>query len=339
MTRILVTGATGVFGHRIVDRLSDAGHEVLGLTRRPAGATVVERNGGEPIEGDLLERSALQSALDGRDVDVVVHAATRLPPETKTTAAYWQRNDRVRLTGAKHLLAAVGEGIDQFVFPSVVWVARQPDGSAFDEAAARHPDRATQSAADVEDLLAAAGDKLGFDATILRTGFFYGPDGRHTRLFAKNLLAGDLPVVGGGLFGRRDARVSLLHASDAARAVRSAVDAGIDGCYHVVDDEPVTFAAYVQTFADLLDAPAPRRIPWWLARPLAGKDMVRFLTSPFPTTNERFRDATGWEPQYPTYRDGLQQIVAAWETDGTLAALREDSREDVTVPSYREAVV
>jgi hypothetical protein len=58
----------------------------------------------------------------------------------------------------------------------------------------------------------------------------------------------------------------------------------------------VTFAAYMQTFADLLDAPSPRRIPWWLARPLAGTDMVRFLTSPFPTTNERFRDATGWEP-------------------------------------------
>jgi nucleoside-diphosphate-sugar epimerase len=151
MTRILVTGATGVFGHRIVDRLSDAGHEVLGLTRRAAGTTVVERNGGEAVEADLLERSKLETALDGCDVDVVVHAATRLPPETKTTAEYWERNDRVRLTGAKHLLAAVGDGVEQFVFPSVVWVARQPDGSAFDETATRHPDRATQSAADCSD--------------------------------------------------------------------------------------------------------------------------------------------------------------------------------------------
>ena len=339
MTRTLVTGATGVFGHRIVDRLAGDGHEVLGLTRTADGAATVEQHGGRAVQADLLAQDALDAALTDRDIDVVVHAATRLPPETKTTAEYWERNDRVRRDGAENLVATVGDDIERFVFPSVVWVARQSDGSVFDETAERHPDRATQSAATVEDYLPAAGTDHGFDTTILRMGLFYAPDGSQTRLFAENLLAGDLPIVGGGLLGRRDAELSLIHADDAARAVRAAIDAEIDGCYHVVDDEPVTFATYLRAFADHLDAPAPRRLPWWLVRPLAGKDTVRFLTNPFPTTNEKFCAATDWEPIYSTYEDGLAQIIETWEEDGTLAALRTDDEDEVTVPTYREAGV
>ena len=339
--RVLVTGATGVFGHRIVAELTDSGHTVFGLTRDKDGTGVVESNGGTLVQGDLLDRDSIESAVAGRDIDGVVHAATRLPPETKTTAAYWERNDRVRLDGAKHLLDAVGDDIEQFVFPSVVWVARQPDGSSFDETATRHPDRTTQSAADVEDLLDAESARQNFDVTVLRTGFFYGPDGRHTRTFAENLLSGDLPIVGGGLLGRTDSELSLIHADDAARAVAVSVDDGITGLFHVVDEEPVTVAEYFETFADLLDAPDPNRIPWWLARLFAGRDMTRFLTSPMSTTSEKFRQATGWEPEYPTYREGLRQVVETWEGDGTLAALRADSadRDSVTVPEYRQSGV
>ena len=337
--RVLVTGATGVFGHRIVDQLADSGHTVLGLTRDDAGRAVVESNGGTPVQADLLDPGALQDTLAGRDVDVVVHAATRLPPTDKPTAEYWERNDRVRLDGTTHLIDALGSDIEQFVFPSVVWVARQPDGSAFDETAERHPDRATQSAAEVEDLLDAESDRRGFDTTMLRMGFFYGPDGRHTRTFAQNLFSGDLPIVGGGLLGRTDAELSLIHADDAARAVAVSVTEGATGLYHIVDGEPATVAAYFSTFADLLDAPAPSRIPWWLARPVAGKDMTKFLTSSMPTSNDKFRRATGWEPTYSTYQDGLEQIVETWTDDGTLAALQADpaDRESVTVPEYRRS--
>ncbi len=336
--RILVSGATGVFGHRIVDQLIDRGHTVFGLTRNEAGASVVESNGGEPVVGDLLDPETLKTAVDGHDVDGIVHAATRLPPKTKTTAEYWERNDRVRLDGAKNLLDAVGDDIDQFVFPSVVWVARQPDGSPFDEGSPRHPHRSTQSAADVEDILEEKSDQRGVDETVLRMGFFYAPDGRHTRTFAENLLAGDLPIVGSGLLGRGDAELSLIHADDAARAVAISVDESVAGRYHVVDDQPVTVAEYFQTFAELLDAPAPSRVPWWVARLLAGKDMVRFLTTSMPTSNEKFKRATDWEPEYPTYRDGLQQIVETWENDGTIATLRSESidGETVTTPTYRE---
>ena len=35
MTRVLVTGATGFVGHRLVPALVDAGHDVRAMTRHP----------------------------------------------------------------------------------------------------------------------------------------------------------------------------------------------------------------------------------------------------------------------------------------------------------------
>jgi nucleoside-diphosphate-sugar epimerase len=336
---VLVTGATGVFGHRLVDRLADRGHRVLGLTRDDEGAAIVERHGGTPVRGDLLDRDSLTAALDGRNVDAAVHAATKLPPGDQTEDGYWARNDRVRLEGARSLVAVAGDRIDHVVFPSVVWVARQPDGSAFDEDAERHPDRATQSAADTEDFLTEARRDHGFTTAILRTGLFYGPDDHNTRSFAARLLSGEFRVVGGGVLGRRDATWSLLHLDDAADAFATAVDQRLDGRYHVVDEERVTVADYVGTLADHIDAPKPGRVPWWVARPFVGKAMVRFLGRSMPTTATRFREATGWEPTYPTYREGVRQVVDTWREDGTLAALKSGKSAGETVPDYRAATV
>lgn len=314
--KVFVTGATGVLGHRLVERLADRGHDVVGLARDGDGEELVEARGGTAHRGDVLEPDTLAGAID--DPDAVVHAATAIPTKTKPADEDWARNDRVRLEGARNLIEVHGDATDEFLFPSVVWIARQPDGSPFDEDAERHPDRATRSAARVEDLLEAAGAEHGFDATVLRCGFFYSPDAAHVRQFGRQLLEGDLPVLGGGLLGRRDAELSFLHADDAALAFADAVEADATGLYHVVDDRPVAAAAFVAELADLLDAPEPSRLPGWLARFFVGTVTAEMLTSPMPTTSERFRAAVGWEPTYPTYREGLAQVVETWRNDGTL---------------------
>ena len=45
---------------------------------------------------------------------------------------------------------------------------------------------------------------------------------------------------------------------------------------------------------------------------------MTLLTNSFPTDAERFRQDVGWEPTYPTYREGLAQVVEAWERDDTI---------------------
>ncbi|CUR60740.1 DTDP-glucose-46-dehydratase [metagenome] len=65
MPRILVTGATGFVGRRLVDALAQAGHDDLrAMTRNPdtyAGK-------GEAVAGDVSDPASLQEALDGVEI-------------------------------------------------------------------------------------------------------------------------------------------------------------------------------------------------------------------------------------------------------------------------------
>jgi uncharacterized protein YbjT (DUF2867 family) len=66
--RVLVTGATGYIGGRLVPRLLERGHAVRVLVRDPqriAGRPWAE--GVEAVQGDLLEPAGLAAALAGID--------------------------------------------------------------------------------------------------------------------------------------------------------------------------------------------------------------------------------------------------------------------------------
>lgn len=313
--QVLVTGATGVLGGRLVGQLADAGKEVYGLVRDDRSATTLREQGVEPVPGDVLEPDSL---ADLPEVEVLVHAATAIPSEPKPGEDAWAYNDRVREDGLRNVLESLNGSVEQVCFPSVVWVARQTDGSAFDETAERRPDPTVETVADVEDYLQTRAEAGAFDATILRCGFFYAADAAHTRSFAEGLLRRRMPIVGRGLFGRTDARLSFVHPADAAAAFVSAIENNVTGLYHVVDEEPVTFARFLRTLAENLNAPEPIRIPAWLARLLIGEHSTRLLTEPMPTSNTRFRQETAWEPRYATVEEGLSTVVDRWIEEGAV---------------------
>lgn len=312
--KAFIAGATGVLGKRLVADFTDAGHDVTGLSRDDRGDRIVSERGGTPVRGDILDRESLLEGADG--ADVLVHAATAIPTDPKPAPEDWETNDRIRREGTENLVAVAGEiGADRLLFQSIVWVARQPDGSPFDETANPHPNRITRSALDGERIVTEGAADHGFDPVILRGGWFYAADTAHTRQIGENIESGDMPIVGGGLLGRRDAVLSFVHVDDMASAVLAAAEGEATGVFHVVDDEPTTFADFVQAFAERLDAPEPSRIPGWIARFIVGKDTVRLLTNSMPTSNGKFREAFDWTPEYPTIHEGLDQVIDRWDED------------------------
>jgi len=75
--RVLVTGATGYIGGRLVPRLLEAGH-VVRIVARDSGRLTGRFGGVEVAEGDLFDPASIRTSLDGADVAYyLVHSMTR----------------------------------------------------------------------------------------------------------------------------------------------------------------------------------------------------------------------------------------------------------------------
>jgi uncharacterized protein YbjT (DUF2867 family) len=106
---VLVTGATGRLGTRLVPRLQEAGHAVRQMSRRGTGP------GG--VRGDLANGRDLPAALAG--AEVVVHAASDPRGDP------WQ----VDVAGTRRLVQSVDrDRLRHLVYVSIVGVDRIPYG-------------------------------------------------------------------------------------------------------------------------------------------------------------------------------------------------------------------
>jgi nucleoside-diphosphate-sugar epimerase len=305
--KVFIAGASGVLGRRLVRQFTSRGHAVIGLVRSPKSENAVREAGGEPRHADFFDAESLARAAEG--CDTVIHAATSIPVKQKTTPADWAMNDRIRRKGTRCLTEAAAKiGAKTYLQQSITWVARPRDDSPFDEDSPAVPEPAIQSAIDAEAIARDSGSAEGFAVSILRCGYFYDSESAHTRMLAEALKKRQMPIIGSG-----QAKWGMIHTDDAASAYVVAAEKPASGVWHISDNELVEVRAYLMEFAERLGAPTPRRVPVWLARWLAGEQAVAYFNRSNRTTNTRFRSEFGWTPRYPTYREGLDQIVGAWK--------------------------
>ena len=115
---ILVTGATGFVGRRVVERLSSSRQNVRALTRGD-GAAILPW-GVKIAIGDVLDPKSLTSAMQG--VDAVVHLVAVIREIGDRTF------QRVNYEGTKNVLAAANKaGVDRVVCVSTVGSTSDPD--------------------------------------------------------------------------------------------------------------------------------------------------------------------------------------------------------------------
>ena len=297
-----------MLGRRLVKQFAARGHSPIGLARSAKAETAVREAGGEPRHADLFDADSLAAAAEG--CDAVIHAATSIPVKQKTTLADWAINDRIRRKGTRCLTEAAAKiGAKTYLQQSIAWVARPANDSPFDEDSPTVATPTIQSAIDAESIAREAESAEGFTVSILRGGFFYDSESAHTRMIADALRKRQMPIVGGGT-----AMWAMIHTDDAASAFVAAAEKPTSGVWHIVDNELVEVRSFLKQFATRLGAPEPRRVPALLAKLLADDQTIEYFTRSTKTTNARFRHDFGWKPRYPTYREGLDQVVAAWNT-------------------------
>src|SRR5438094_7966506 len=170
--RVLVAGASGVLGRRIVRQLVARNHRVVGLARSGTAEATVRSLGGEPRRADLFDADAVAQAAKG--CDIIIRAATAIPTKVRTGPRDWAMNDRIRREGTRSLVAAAARiSARAFLQESVVWAVGSLDGRPFDEDAPPAGGPILAYALDGERIAREDGSANGFHTIALRCGRSY----------------------------------------------------------------------------------------------------------------------------------------------------------------------
>jgi nucleoside-diphosphate-sugar epimerase len=196
--RLLITGGSGVLGRALRPLAEADGHEV----RAPGRAAL-----------DLFDALAVGAAV--RDIDAVLHLATRIPArEQMGDPDAWRENDRLRQAASAVLVeAALAAGVATYVQPTVTFVY-PAEGPASEDTPLRDVPANLRSAL-VAEQQAARFAQAGRRGVVLRLGLLDGPG-----------TGNDHPVLEFG---------ATLHVADAARALIAALTVP-SGIYNVCRD-------------------------------------------------------------------------------------------------------
>jgi UDP-glucose 4-epimerase len=288
--RILLTGATGFIGSRLLPALS-AEHDVVCLTRREPASELAAA--AEWIEQDL-SRSLDNAGLPGR-VDVVVHLAQS--PRFRDFPAGARDIFAVNVAATFSLLEyARDAGAELFVLASTGGVygtsvrARESDPvqpAASDSRLGLY--LASKQAA--EALLGSYSGLLR--AVIVRPFFVYGAGQPPTlmRVLADRVVR-DQEVT---IQGKPGMRINPIYVGDAVRALAAAIESPGAGVFNVAGYEIVSITDVVELIAEL--SGAEPRIRWEGEQP---GDLVADIT--------RMRVELGVEPETPL-RKGLRSLI------------------------------
>jgi nucleoside-diphosphate-sugar epimerase len=104
-------------------------------------------------------------------------------------------------------------------------------------------------------------------------------------------------------------QLPLIHLDDAVSATVAALDRAPAGSvYDIVDDRAVSMTEIVRTLAEYTGSPAPLNIPGWIAR-LIAPYLARMTSMRMPLSNAKAKAELGWQPKYPTLRDGMNAML------------------------------
>lgn len=219
MATVLLTGASGLVGSRLLPRLVDTGFECRALIRGevdlPSAVT--------GSRGDLGDPTSLREAVEG--VDAVIHLAALF--RTGDEDAIWRAN----LDGTRNLLGAV-----QAYAPRARFVMASTGNvyNADSERPGRETDTCTPTAAYPASKVAAEAlvRESGLTWSIVRLPFVYGDGDGH--------LA-SMPTLA-DRFGLHPAHTySVLHHRDVAAVMNLALTGVMDGrVVNATDDAPIS---------------------------------------------------------------------------------------------------
>jgi len=299
MTKILITGSTGLIGRHLSAALRDRGDEVVGLTRS------------ESVAGQTTRQwNPSASSLDPAVVsgfDVVVHLAGENIGEGRWTTAKKDRICQSRLKSTRILSEALAraEGPPQLLISaSAVGYYGDRGEELLTEKSAPGSGFLAELAVEWENAAGAAREG-GITVIHPRTGPVLTT---HGGALAKMLPPFRLGL--GGVAGSGEQYMSWIALDDAVASLCHLVDRGRDlaGPVNVVAPTPVTNREFTHALGRVIRRPTAIPLPAVAARLMLGEMADELLLAGQRVSAERLQ-ASGFRFRFPQLESALRHVI------------------------------
>lgn len=315
-SRVLVTGASGFIGSRLVQRLSqtpDDPFEVLALVRNPRALSESKSDRLKACVGDLTDPNSLAFIRDEGEykaIDVVFHLAA-VTPESRSSRSLLRK---VNLDGTKNVFEAIHDRAKHFVYVSglAVFESGQSSDSVVNEESPKSRQlEYIKIRLEAEEYLRQHCESTGIDFTVVYLpDIVYGNAGGFRRIFLEQINNGRFKIPGSGEyysnFIHLDDAVNILIAMSSKRREKA------NQAFIACDFNPTPFREFVHFVAEQLGAKRPGSVPLFLAKVAVGSDLIKMLTKNTKAANKKI--ASIYDFQYPTYRDGIPHVVSQFRS-------------------------
>lgn len=341
-TTILVTGASGFIGAALCRRLVQAGHRVIGTTRRPFGRLPDGvRRAWVPRVGAGTDWAP---HLDG--VDAIVHLAAPAHITRRLPAATAESFRHTIIDGTESLARAAAARGARLVFVSTAKVhgERTTDRAFAEEDPFLPGDLYAEAKAEAERRLRALG---GLDCVVLRPPLVYGPEAKGNLRSLIRLCDSPLPLPFATLRNRR----SLIHLDNFIDAILVALrDPRAGGrSFLLADQRDYSTRELAAGIRGRLGRPErffplPRQVIGAASLLPGMADRASRLFASLVVDTARIRAELDWRPR-ATLDDGVAAMIGAYqalsdrpEPDGVVFDSRpEEDGVSVVMVSYRNA--
>lgn len=318
MSKILLTGATGLLGNAIARALIADGRSVRALVRSPDKAAAVVPRACELVPGDVTDPASLAVAVRG--CTVVYHAAG-LPEQWLPDESTF---DRVNAGGTHNLVhAALEVGVKRFVYTSTIDTFRFPvAGLTFDESEVDPAPKATayERSKQEADRIVTDAVARGLPAVFLHPSGIFGPGpatSPGTNQLIADLVRGQVPLLLPG-------GVPLVHCDDAARGHLLAEQKAETGARYILSESyhsllDIARSVHAVTGTSKIPAVMPlgvarivaevgERLSGWTRRPpLLPRGQLTFLQYEARPVSRRAERELGWVPR--PFAEGLAETI------------------------------
>ena len=290
---VLVTGATGFIGSRLVNSLVEKQYNVSSLIRKGKIGHVKSKN----MICDLTDSKLV---IPDSEFDCVFHLASHTPLEKNKKVL-----EKVNLWGTKNLFNHIKDKTKAITYISGLGVYGETQDTIVDESFPYNPNTDfVKIRLEAQKFLEKNCKEIGINFTVIHFGDVYGSGGWFYEVLVKRLLKNTFRLPKGG-----DYYKAFVHVDDAVGSMISILEKNLTNeTYIVSDPTSVKFKEFVDFTADSIGATHPGTIPMFVAKAILGEDLIKLLTTSMKVSNKKISQI--YEFKFPSYQHGIQNAIS-----------------------------